>query len=101
MLGFGRKEQKFRLKKLWFSFYEKDEEDEPVEIVRREVRFLSGQDPVKPALRLAEAFIQCDPDIYEVLIHGGPDPVPASGEDVVARVCREPFKDSLKLSPAD
>lgn len=100
MLGFGRKEQKYRLKKLWFSFYSKENEDEPIEIVRQEVYFLAGQDFTKPALRLAQAFIYEDSTIYEVLIHQGPDSVPASGEAVVARVCREPFRNSSPLPVA-
>lgn len=99
MLGFGRKPQKYRLAKLWFSFYSKDNEDDPFEIERSEIRFLAGQDPVKPAIRLAERLIQSDPRIYEILIHRGPESVPTSGDDVMARVCREPFRDSKKLLP--
>jgi hypothetical protein len=98
--GFAPPRTAERVKRYWLSIYSQEDEDTPLEVIRFEVSHRPGQDPLPKALRHAELMIRRDPRAFDVIIHHGPDPEPSSGELVLARVCREPFRDSAPLPEA-
>ncbi len=83
---------------VWFSCYAHDNEDDPVRIIREPLPAVPGQDVARLAVIHARRLLG-DPAVYEVIAHRGPHPVPISGLEVIARVCREPFRNCLELSP--
>lgn len=97
--GFAPSRPVERVKRYWLSTYSRDDEDTPLEVIRLPVVFRPGQDPLPQALRYAQALIQRG-DAFDVIIHDGPDPEPSSGEQVLARLSAEPFRDSAPLPEA-
>lgn len=87
----------YKTKQLWVALYSKDNEDEPIEVKQLHIPFRPGQNPVEKARDQAQLWMNQDPNIWDVLIYGGPSPEPASGDDILVRMCREPFKDCEQL----
>jgi hypothetical protein len=93
--GFGlpsflRKEHRF-----WLLAYSQDDEDTPARAERITIATRPGGDPMPQLLRAAHDLLLANPDHHELLAHRGANPEPASGAQVVARLSREPFNESL------
>ena len=97
MPGFAPSVPATRTRRLWFSLYAQDNEDQALAINRVELAYQPGQDVAHLAVLHARSILQQHPDVHEVIAHGGPSEVPSSGDDVLARVCREPFRESVRL----
>lgn len=97
MPGFAPSQPATRTRKVWFSLYTRDNEDQPLAINRVTLFTYPGQDVHGLAVLHARDILQAQPDVFEVIAHGGPHEVPSSGDDVLARVCREPFRDAVRL----
>lgn len=98
MPGFAPTAPATRTRRMWFSLYTRDNDDQPLAINRVEIAYQPGQDPAHQAVLHARDILQAQPDVFEVIAHGGPSEVPRSGDDVLARVCREPFRESTRLT---
>lgn len=89
--GFGPELDKPRHATYWVVAYAKDDEDVPLFSQRRRIGFVPGQDAERLMLRYCHSLFTTNHDVWEVLVHQGPDAVPQSGDQVVARLCRRPF----------
>lgn len=96
--GFGRRQPPPRKIKVWFSLYPRNAEDHPLAINRVSIPCAHGQDLARLAVQHARHILAQQPDVFEVIAHRGPSAVPAHGDDVLARVCREPFRLSRRLA---
>lgn len=95
--GFGRRQPPPRTIQVWFSLYPRNDEDHPLVINRVSIPCATGQDLARLAVQHARQILSQQPDVFEVIAHRGPSAVPAHGDDVLARVCREPFRLSRRL----
>jgi hypothetical protein len=82
---------------VWFGLYSRDNEHEPLAVNRTPITCAPGQDLARQAVRHARQLLGTRPEVFEVLAHRGPHQEPRSGDDVIARVCREPFRDCRRL----
>jgi len=82
---------------LWIALYAKDNEDDPIEVKQLHVPFLPGQNPVEKARDQAQLWMNENAEIWDVLIYKGQTPEPSSGEDILVRMCREPFNECEQL----
>jgi hypothetical protein len=89
-----------RLKRYWVSIYSREDEDTPLEVTRLPIAYRPGQDPLELALQFARALLLGNDAAFDVIIHDGPDPEPSSGDQVLARLSREPFRDCAPLPEA-
>jgi len=96
MKGFGQP-IKTKTKKFWLAAFTQDNEDEPLMTVRIEVPRKSTEAAIKEAVRIGKQWLDRDKVIWEVLIHDGPDEIPATRNAMLARLSREQFKDSAEL----
>jgi hypothetical protein len=96
MKGFGNP-IKTKTKKFWLAAFTQDNEDDPLMTVRIEVVRRSTEGAIKEAVRVGKQWIDSDEFIWEVLIHDGPDEIPATGDAILARLSREQFKESIEL----
>ena len=81
---------------VWFSTYAQGNEDEPLTVTREVLPAAHGQDIARLAVLHARRLL-VDPQVYEVIAHRGHQREPKRGDDVLCRVCREPFRDSQRL----
>ena len=95
--GFGRRQPPPRAIQVWFSLYPRNDEDQPLAINRVSIPCAAGQNLPRLAVQHARRILTQQPDVFEVIAHRGPSAVPAHGDDVLARVCREPFRLSRRL----
>lgn len=95
--GFGDSKQKRRSSSYWVAAYAKDDEDTPVFVTRNTIEYVPGQNIERLMLLYCHSLLVEKPDIWEVLVHQGPDEVPQSGEQIVARLSREPFDQAKVL----
>jgi hypothetical protein len=96
MKGFGNP-SKTKTKKFWLAAFTQDNDDDPLMTIRIEVPRKSTEYALKQAVHIGKQWIDSDQVIWEVLIHDGPDEVPATGDAMLARLSREQFKESVKL----
>jgi hypothetical protein len=96
-IGFLSAKTKTNKTKYWISCYNKDDEDEPYSVNRIEIEFSKGENKEKKMLMYCHDIFKSDPGVWEILVHQGPDKTPATGDLVVARLSREPFRDSEEL----
>lgn len=96
--GFGRRQPPPRTIQVWFSLYTRNDEDHPLAINRVSIPCAHGQDLAWRATRHARDILAEQAEIFEVIAHRGPAEIPAHGDDVLARVCREPFRLSQRLA---
>lgn len=94
--GFAPPRQPPRTIRVWFSNYAEGEEDEPLAVTQERLPAVPGQDIARLAVLHGRRLLQ-DPAVFEVIAHRGPHPEPQRGDDVIARVCREPFRGSSQL----
>lgn len=96
--GFGRRQPPPRTIKVWFSLYGRGDEDTTIALERVPLPLAPGQSLEMAAVRHARTLLAKVPAAHEVIAHRGPSAVPAHGDDVLARVCREPFRLSRMLA---
>jgi hypothetical protein len=94
--GFGTP-SKTKTKKFWLAAFTQDNDDDPLMTIRIEVPRKSTEHAIKQAVRIGKQWIDSDKVIWEVLIHDGPDEVPATGDAMLARLSREQFNESIEL----
>lgn len=94
--GFAPPRPARRTVAVWFSCYPKGQEDEPLTVTRETLPAAHGQDVARLAVLHARRLL-ADPQVFEVIAHRGHQPEPERGDDVIARVCREEFRDSKRL----
>lgn len=97
MTGFAPSRPAATSRRLWFSLYSRDDQDQPLDVLRLDVACQPGQDLARQAVITARDILRRSHVAYEVIAHRGPSKVPAAGDDVLARVCREPFRHSQRL----
>ena len=95
--GFGGPQPPARYIKVWFSIYGRGDEDTTIALERVPLPLAPGQSLEMAAVRHARTLLARTPEAHEVIAHRGPHAVPQRGDDVLARVCREPFRHSHKL----
>ena len=98
MKGFGTVKPKTRTATYWVARYVRDDEDEPVSVDRQLIEYVPGQDKQRLMLAHCHEIFRTYPDVWEVLVHQGSDPVPESGDQVVARLSRERFSGCEELT---
>lgn len=96
--GFGAKKSQERTTRYWVSCYEQGNEDEAHMVERITVQYLPGQDKDKVMLKHCYKVFRDSPKTWEILVHKGPTEIPASGDDMIARLCREPFEEAEELN---
>lgn len=84
-------------RRVWFSLYSRDDEHQPIAVNRVTLPLLSGQTIFRASVLHAQAVLQQQPDVWEVIAHRGPTAIPRCGDDVLARICREPFRHCKRL----
>jgi hypothetical protein len=92
MKGFAPTRHQKRIIRIWFSVYSIASEDDPLSVDSIDLPATAGQSLQKLALVHARRILLACSDAHEVIAHRGNSPVPARGDDVLARVCREPFR---------
>lgn len=97
--GFAQPRPAERSVAVWFSSYAKGNEDEPLVVARAELPAVAGQSVARLAVLHARRLL-ADPAVFEVIAHRGPSAQPERGDDVIARVCQEPFRGCLTLAPS-
>jgi hypothetical protein len=95
--GFGVSKKKKRSSSYWVACYSKDDEDVPFSVTKKVIDYVPGQDVIKLLLLCCREFLLTTPEAWEVIVHQGPNETPDSGDQVVARLCREPFDQSEPL----
>lgn len=98
MSGFAPSQPVTTARKIWFSLYTRDNEDDPLAINRVALHQQPGQSIYRLAVLHARDILQAHPDVWEVIAHRGPSEIPSHGDDVLARICREPFRQSTRLN---
>lgn len=98
MKGFAASTPKLRTSKYWISCYQKDNEDDPISVERTEIQFKPGEDKDRKMLAYCHQIFKRSADVWEVLVHKGPSDIPESGDQIVARLSREPFDGAEELT---
>jgi hypothetical protein len=97
MKGFATKQPVLKTSKYWVSCYKQGDEDDPISVDRTEIQYKPGECKEQKILFYCDQLFKTTPDIWEILVHQGPESVPESGDQVVARLSREPFEGSQVL----
>ena len=98
MKGFAPTRQQKRSIRIWFSIYSIDSEDDPLSVDSMDLPATAGQSLQNLALVHAKRALRSRSDAYEVIAHRGSSSLPARGDDVLVRVCCEPFRGCSVLS---
>lgn len=98
MPGFASSQPAAATRRIWFSLYSRDNEHDPLAINRVALQLQPGQSIYRLAVLQGRAILQAHPDVWEVIAHRGPSEIPSRGDDVLARICREPFRQSTRLN---
>ena len=95
--GFAPSRHQTRTIRLWFSIYSAASEDDPIAVDPLDLPAAAGQSLQNLALIHARRILLARPAAHEVIAHRGHSAIPARGDDVLVRVCREPFRGSSQL----
>jgi hypothetical protein len=98
MKGFKTIQPKLNKTKYWVSCYSKENEDDPLSIERLVIEFKQGENKDEKMLKHCYQLFKNNEGVWEVLVHKGVSNVPESGDQIVARLSREPFKDAEELT---
>lgn len=98
MKGFSATKTKKRTSTYWVAQYSRENEDEPLSIEKRVVQYAHGQNKERLMLASCHEIFRSSPEVWEVLVHQGPDSVPESGDQIVARLSRERFEGCEELT---
>jgi hypothetical protein len=97
MKGFNSTKQHTRSSSYWVASYTKDNEDEPLGIHKKVLSYKPGQDKEALMTNYCNSIMKINRNIWEILVHQGPSEVPGSGDQIVIRLSREPFKGCSQL----
>ena len=97
MKGFGSTKQHTRSASYWVAAYAKDNDDEPIAIEKKILVYKTGQDKEDMMMRYCNSIMKINKNIWEILVHQGPSEVPDTGDQIVIRVSREPFKGCIRV----
>lgn len=98
MKGFGTSKPSKRTANYWIACYSRENEDEPISIRKQPIEYVSGQDKEQLMLKECHRLFRQDQALWEVLVHQGPNEVPDSGDQIVARLSREKFDGAEELT---
>lgn len=96
--GFLLKSNPTKTAKYWIAQYEEGNEDEPFSIQKTAITYQPGQDKEQLMLRHCHGLFKRDSRTWEVLVHQGPEDIPQSGEQIIARLSRERFDGAEELT---
>ena len=96
--GFGSQRETTRTTRYWVSCYEQGNEDEAHMVERITVQYLPGQDKDKLIINYCNSIMKINRNIWEILVHQGPNETPDHGDQIVLRLSREPFKGATELN---
>jgi hypothetical protein len=97
MKGFSSTQQQTKSASYWVASYTKDNEDEPLGIHRKVLSYKPGQDKELLMIRYCNSIMKINQNIWEILVHQGPDDTPDSGDQIVLRLSREKFNGSTQI----
>lgn len=97
--GFGSPKKKQRTSSYWIACYSKEDEDVPLFTIKKIIDYAPGQDVERLMLLRCRSLLLETPEAWEVLVHQGPEEIPQSGDQIVARLSREPF-DQCEVMPS-
>jgi len=97
MKGFCSTQQQTKTASYWVASYTKDNEDEPLGIHKKVLSYKLGQDKELLMLRYCNSIMKINQNIWEILVHQGPDDTPDSGDQIVLRLSREKFNCSTQI----
>jgi hypothetical protein len=97
MKGFSSTKQHTRSSSYWVASYTKDNQDEPLGIHKKVLSYKPGQDKELLMIRYCNLIMKINQNIWEILVHQGPDDIPDSGDQIVLRLSREKFKGSAQV----
>ena len=97
MKGFGSTKQHQRSASYWVAAYVKENDDEPITVHKKILIYKPGQDKESMMMRYCNSIMKTNHNIWEILVHQGPSEIPASGDQIVIRVSREPFKGCVRM----
>ena len=92
MKGFTSTKQRQRSSSYWVAVYAKNNEDEPIDIHKKILTYKPGQDKDALMTKYCHSIMKINKNIWEILVHQGPSEIPDSGDQIVIRLSREPFK---------
>jgi hypothetical protein len=95
--GFGKSKPLLRTVYYWICCYVKNNEDDPISTLRTSLSYKAGQNKEKLMLANCNQVFKDRPEVWEILVHQGPNSVPESGDQIVARLSRERFEGSKEL----
>jgi len=98
MKGFGFTKQHQRSSSYWVAVYAKDNDDEPIAIHKKILFYKPGQDKEVLMTKYCNSIMQLNKNVWEILVHQGPSEIPDSGDQIVIRLSREPFKGCSQLT---
>jgi hypothetical protein len=98
MKGFSSTKQHTRSSSYWVAVYAKDNDDEPIDIHKKILTYKPGQDKETLMTNYCNSIMKINRNIWEILVHQGPSEVPDSGDQIVIRLSREPFKGCSQLT---
>jgi len=94
MKGFVSSTQPTRTASYWVACYSKEDEDVPMGIHKKVLKYKVGQDKEKLIIRYCHQLFDLNRTIWDVLVHQGPSEVPEHGDQVVMRMSRDQFRGS-------
>lgn len=97
MKGFGSTKQQQRSASYWVAAYVKDNEDEPIAVHKKILTYKHGQDKEALMTNYCNSIMKLNHNIWEILVHQGPSEVPDTGDQIVIRLSREPFKGCYRI----
>jgi hypothetical protein len=98
MKGFGLTKQPTKSAAYWIAAYAKDNEDEPIDVYKKVLSYKPGQNKELLMIRYCNSVMQINRNIWEMLVHQGPNEIPDSGDQIVLRLSREKFKGSAQVN---
>jgi hypothetical protein len=94
MKGFTATKEQQKQAAYWIACYTKDNEDEPFGITKKLVTYKPGQSKDRAILKYCTELMKLNQNIWEILVHQGPDQVPENGDQITHRLSRERFAGS-------
>jgi hypothetical protein len=97
MKGFSLTQQPTKSASYWVASYTKDNEDEPLGIHKKVLFYKPGQDKELLMICYCNSIMKINQNIWEILVHQGPDDIPDSGDQIVLRLSRGKFNGSTQI----
>jgi hypothetical protein len=94
MKGFSSSKQKEKTATYWIACYDRNNEDEPFGISKKQLTYKPGQSKDRMILRYCTDLMNLNQNIWEILVHQGPTEVPEHGDQITHRLSRQKFEGS-------